>query len=82
MPDFETLLPWLNPFISNGIIPLIILLIIVWYFYKYVSKKYKLTLIEIVQTMFVFVITAFIILTIIGIFFRGIDMALAFPWNV
>ena len=82
LPDFETLLPWLNPFISNGIIPLIILLIIVWYFYKYVSRKYKLTLIEAVQTMFVFVTTAFIILTIIGIFFRGVDMALAFPWNV
>jgi len=82
IPDFETLLPWLNPFISNGIIPLIILLIIVWYFYKYVSTKYKLTLIELVQTMFVFVITAFIILTIIGIFFRGVDMALTFPWNV
>lgn len=82
VPEFETLLPWLNPFISNGIIPLIILLLIVWYFYKYVSKKYKLTSIELVQTMFVFITTAFVILTLIGIFFRGVDMALTFPWNV
>ncbi|MCK7517528.1 MAG: hypothetical protein MZV64_07295 [Ignavibacteriales bacterium] len=26
IPDFETLLPWLNSFISNGIIPLLIIL--------------------------------------------------------
>ncbi|NWG27234.1 MAG: hypothetical protein HXY48_01730 [Ignavibacteriaceae bacterium] len=82
VPDFETLLPWLNSFISNGIIPLVILILIIWYFYKYTLKKFKLTLIEVVQTMFVFVTTAFVILTLIGIFFRGVDMALTFPWNV
>ncbi len=82
LPDFETLLPWLNSFISNGIIPLIILLALLWYYYRFVLKKFKLEAIEIIQTMFVFVTTAFIILTIIGIFFRGVDMALTFPWNV
>jgi quinol-cytochrome oxidoreductase complex cytochrome b subunit len=82
LPDFETLFPWLNSFVSNGIIPLVILLALLWYYYKFVSKKFKLTFIEIVQTMFVFITTAFIILTLIGIFFRGVDMALTFPWNV
>ncbi|MCU0343849.1 MAG: cytochrome b N-terminal domain-containing protein [Ignavibacterium sp.] len=82
IPDFETLLPWLNSFISNGIIPLIILLVLVWYYYRFVLKKFNLDVIEAIQTMFVFVTTAFIILTIIGIFFRGVDMALTFPWNV
>ena len=82
LPDFETLLPWLNSFISNGIIPLIILLALLWYYYRFVLKKFKLEAIEIIQTMFVFVTSAFIILTIIGIFFRGVDMALTFPWNV
>jgi quinol-cytochrome oxidoreductase complex cytochrome b subunit len=82
LPDFETLLPWLNSFISNGIVPLIILLALLWYYYKFVSKKFKLTFIEVVQTMFVFITTAFVILTLIGIFFRGVDMALTFPWNL
>ena len=82
IPDFETILPWLNPFISNGIIPLIIVLLILLLFYKFVTKKFNLTYLEIVQTMFVFVTTSFIILTIIGIFFRGVDMALTFPWNL
>ena len=82
VPDFETLLPWLNSFISNGIIPLLIILTLLWYYYKYITKKFKLDFIEVIQTMFVFVTTAFIILTVIGIFFRGVDMALTFPWNV
>ncbi len=82
VPDFETLLPWLNSFISNGIIPLLIILALLWYYYKSVTKKFKLDFIEVIQTMFVFVTTGFIILTLIGVFFRGVDMALTFPWNV
>jgi hypothetical protein len=75
-------LPWLNPFISNGIIPLIIVLLILWAFYKYVTRKFSLSYLEVVQTMFVFITTAFVILTIVGIFFRGVDMELTFPWNM
>jgi hypothetical protein len=82
IPDFETLLPWLNSFISNGIIPLLIILALLWYYHKYAVKKFNLDFIEVIQTMFVFVTTCFIILTLIGIFFRGVDMALTFPWNV
>lgn len=82
IPDFETLLPGLNAFISNGIIPLIIVLLILWLYYKFVSKKFNLSYLEMIQTMFVFVTSAFIILTIVGIFFRGVDMELTFPWNL
>ena len=82
LPDFETLLPWLNPFISNGIIPLIIVLLILWAFYKYVTRKFSLSYLELVQTMFVFITTAFVILTIVGIFFSGVDMELTFPWKL
>jgi quinol-cytochrome oxidoreductase complex cytochrome b subunit len=82
LPKLETLLPSINSFITNGIVPLIILILIIWLYHKFVSKRFKLTRIEKAQTMFVFVTTAFIILTIIGIFFRGVDMKLVFPWNV
>ena len=82
IPKLETLLPSINSFITNGIVPLIILLLIIWLYYKFVSKKFKLIPIEKAQTMFVFITTSFIILTIIGIFFRGTDMKLVFPWNV
>jgi len=82
LPDFETFLPWLNSFISNGIIPLVIIMCIVWLYYKFILKKFSLTYLEVVQTLFVFVTSAFIILTIVGIFFRGVDMELTFPWNL
>jgi quinol-cytochrome oxidoreductase complex cytochrome b subunit len=82
LPKIETILPSINSFITNGIVPLIILLAVLWFYHKYVSKKFQLSTIEKVQTMFTFITTAFIILTLIGIFFRGVDMKLDFPWNV
>ena len=51
-------------------------------YYKYYLKKFSLPKAETVQAVFVFITVAFIVLTLVGIFFRGKDMALAFPWNV
>lgn len=80
--NFEVLLAPIPAFISNGIIPLVILALLMAGFYKYYLKAIKLTKAELVQTVFVFIMVAFIVLTITGIFFRGKDMALAFPWNI
>jgi quinol-cytochrome oxidoreductase complex cytochrome b subunit len=77
--NFEMLLPSLSAFISNGIIPFTILVLFIWSFYKVIKKKYKLSLTESVQAIFILIITSFIILTLIGIFFRGVDMALTLP---
>jgi len=59
-----------------------ILILILWLYYRFVSKRFQLSPIGKVQTIFVFITTAFIILTLVGIFFRGVDMKLDFPWNV
>jgi quinol-cytochrome oxidoreductase complex cytochrome b subunit len=80
--NFEVLLSPIPAFISNGIIPLAILALFMAGFYKYYLKGSKLTKAELVQAVFVFIMVAFIVLTITGIFFRGKDMALTFPWNV
>jgi quinol-cytochrome oxidoreductase complex cytochrome b subunit len=80
--NFETLLPWLNPVISNGIIPLLIVISIIWIYSKYISKKFKLSFSELVQSIFVLIITSFVVLTLINIFFRGTNMQLTFPWNL
>jgi quinol-cytochrome oxidoreductase complex cytochrome b subunit len=80
--NFEVLLSPVPPIISNGVLPLMILLAYMAGFYRVYLKKLCLTKEELVQTVFVFVIAAFIVLTIVGIFFRGKDMALVFPWNV
>jgi len=80
--NFELLLSPVPALISNGILPLLILLGFMATFYKYYLKKLSLTKAELVQAVFVFIIVAFIVLTLVGIFFRGKDMALDFPWNV
>jgi sorbitol-specific phosphotransferase system component IIC len=68
--------------ISNGIIPLLILIGLMSGFYLFYLRKQNLTKEELIQSIFVFIITAFTLLTLIGIFFRGKDMALSLPWNV
>jgi quinol-cytochrome oxidoreductase complex cytochrome b subunit len=80
--NFEVILSPVPAFISNGILPLVILLFFMAGFYRYYLKKLKLPKAELVQAVFVFIMVAFIVLTISGIFFRGKDMALTFPWNV
>jgi len=80
--NFEVLLSPVPAFISNGMLPLLILLGFMAGYYRYYLKKLRLSKAELVQTVFVFVITALIVLTLIGVFFRGKDMALTFHWNV
>jgi len=80
--NFEIALPGIPPVISNGILPLCILMIFIGVFYRFYLKGFKLTKEEMVQAVFVFIIVAFIVLTLTGIFFRGKDMALCLPWKV
>ena len=79
--NFEAALPWLSPVISNGLIPLLIVLTIIWIYSRYMKNKYKLLFSESVQTVFVMIITSFVILTLINIFVRGMNMQLKFPWS-
>jgi quinol-cytochrome oxidoreductase complex cytochrome b subunit len=80
--DFEILLSPVPAFFSNGLLPLFILFGIMFGYHKFYLKKLQLNKAELVQAVFVFLITAFIVLTIAGIFFRGKDMELTFPWNI
>ena len=79
--NFEAALPWLSPVISNGLIPLLIVLTIIWIYSRYMKNKYKLLFSESVQTVFVMIITSFVLLTLINIFFRGMNMQLKYPWG-
>jgi quinol-cytochrome oxidoreductase complex cytochrome b subunit len=80
--NFEVLLSPVPALISNGILPIFILMSFMIGFYRYYLKKLSLSKAELVQAIFVFIIVAFVVLTLVGIFFRGKDMALTFPWNV
>jgi quinol-cytochrome oxidoreductase complex cytochrome b subunit len=77
--------PWpagVPPVISNGIVPLGILLSLCWVLYRFLKRRYSPDTNESIQMVFVFFLTAFIILTLTGIAFRGSGMRLSWPWVV
>jgi hypothetical protein len=79
--DFEAWLPGVPTVISSGLIPVSIVLAAVILFYQRVKKKYSASKNEAIQTLFILLLTGFIIITVIGMWFRGEGMALAWPWK-
>ena len=80
--DFAAWMPGLPPAISNGLVPLGIVLFGFYGFYMLLKRRYSAKRNEAIQMIFVFFITVFIILTVTGMWFRGLGMALMWPWNV
>lgn len=79
---FPTLLPTLPTVISNGLLPLMILLLLLIAFTSGIRVSYCANDDETRQALFVLLVTAFVILTVIGVAFRGEGMALMWPWEV
>ena len=77
--DFSSWLSGLPPEISNGLAPFVIVLAALTGFYFFMRRKFDSTKAETTQTIFVFLLTAFVILTIIGVWFRGAGMKLVWP---
>ncbi|MGD8899799.1 MAG: hypothetical protein PVF39_06965, partial [Desulfobacterales bacterium] len=77
--DFAAWMPGLSLVVSNGILPALFVLAGIITFYWLMKKKYEATNNESIQAVFVLVVVAFIILTIVGIWFRGERMALMWP---
>ncbi|MDM8521120.1 cytochrome b N-terminal domain-containing protein [Anaerolineales bacterium HSG6] len=80
--DFVGWLPSLPTIISNGFVPLALLMLVVVGFYELMKRLFKASRCETIQTTFVFLGVAFIMLMIIGIWFRGPGMVLMWPWEV
>jgi quinol-cytochrome oxidoreductase complex cytochrome b subunit len=76
---------WLSTWdslISNGLIPLAVLALPLILLDDWVKKSFRADTEERVLFLATFLFIAFIVLTIIGIFFRGPGMALFLPWNM
>jgi len=73
------LLPFLPPAVSNGLVPTLLWVGIVATVFWLAGKVYAASRLEAVQAVFAFVVTAFLVLTATGIFFRGEGMHLAWP---
>ncbi len=80
--DFVAWLPDIPGEISNGLMPFALMLTATILFYKVVKKKFSSNSNEALQSVFVLLVVAFIILTITGIWFRGQGMALIWPWEI
>jgi hypothetical protein len=73
-------LPTLPPELSEGLLPFVVVLAGVFGFYWGLKKIYAATKSEAIQSVFVLLLVAFIILTMVGVWFRGTGMSLAWPW--
>lgn len=80
--DFAVWLPGIPPVVSSGLLPATIALAGVVGFYVLMKRKHTATRNETVQAVFVFLLFAFIILTITTVWFRGEGMALTWPWEM
>ena len=82
MLDFVGWLPSLPTIISNGVVPLAIILLLLIGFFDGMKKYFRASNCETIQATFILLLVAFIMLTIIGIWFRGPGMALMWPGDV
>jgi quinol-cytochrome oxidoreductase complex cytochrome b subunit len=80
--DFAAWMPGIPPVVSNGLLPVTIILGVIAGFYGLMKRKYNATRNETVQAVFVLLLVAFIILTITTVWFRGKGMALTWPWEM
>ncbi|MBC2711773.1 MAG: hypothetical protein HGJ94_12540 [Desulfosarcina sp.] len=74
--------PWavgISPFVRDGILPLLLLSVLAAGYVLAMRKRFCATLNETAQSLFVVMVTALAVLTVVGVFFRGPSMKLIWP---
>ncbi|HWR74479.1 MAG TPA: hypothetical protein VN276_02500, partial [Bacteroidales bacterium] len=64
------------------LIPFLILALTLYFFLKYIKRKYLLNRSEVIQSVIIIMVVSYTVLTLTGIFFRGAGMNLMWPWQV
>jgi hypothetical protein len=82
LPDPEVLLPFIPSIITKGLIPFAILIGTLYYFLRFMRRKYALNRSEYLQSVMIILIISYGVLTLTGIFFRGEGMNLMWPWQI
>jgi quinol-cytochrome oxidoreductase complex cytochrome b subunit len=78
MPPLGTLMQGIPAWLSEGIIPFLIFSVIIFLGGWFILDKFRLPFNELVMSGFVFISTAYLVLMVTGIFFRGPGMELIF----
>ena len=74
--------PWamdMSPLVRDGILPMLIIFALTTGGVLILRKRYGCTLNETIQSLFVAMVTALMVLTVVGVFFRGPFMRLIWP---
>lgn len=79
--DWSGWLAGLPTGLSEGLVPAVIVLGVTWGVVRLAARQYGGSRQEVLQAAFAFVATALVILTIVGVWFRGEGMALTWPWT-
>ena len=80
--DFAVGLSGIPNFFGNGLIPFAFIFCGCVGFYLLIKHRYSATNNEAIQTLFVFILVIFLILTVTGTWFRGPGMKLVWPWRL
>jgi len=80
--NWTSWLPGWPSLIANGLVPLAIVLLGLVAFDEGLKKSLHANAEERILALFIFLFIALIVLTIIGIFFRGPGMSLYWPWDL
>jgi len=78
---FADWMPGLPNALSEGLLPVTLVLLAIAGFRFWLNKRCRPTRTEMAQALFILLLAAFIVLTVTGIWFRGSGMALCWPWD-
>ena len=67
--------------VSRGVIPMVVLLGLIMAFRQLLLSRFNAVTAEVVQALFVLVFASWVVLTAVGVWFRGPGMALVWPWG-
>ena len=67
--------------IANGLLPTVLLVLGIVCFAWGLKRRYCASRNEVVQAVFILLMTAFAVLTVTGVWFRGEGMVLSYPWS-
>ena len=74
------LLPFLPQAVSNGALPMGLLVLLVLGFFGLIRWRFTASRIEAIQAVFTLLVVGLVVLTVTGVFFRGASMRLVWPW--
>jgi quinol-cytochrome oxidoreductase complex cytochrome b subunit len=79
--DWSSWLDGWPPGLSEGLVPAVVALGITWAAIRLAGRRYGGNRQETLQAAFAFLATALVILTAVGVWFRGEGMRLGWPWT-